>query len=318
MTYRFAFVLARDFTLSPLAMFVDTLRLAGDEGDRSRRVLFDWQIVGDRGLPVRSSSGFDMMPTAEIGDPGGYDHVVLVGGLLGAPKNLGASKEKFILDAARRGVPLTALCTASFHFARLGLLDGYDVCVSLFHLAEFQEEFPNVAARAVSLFSVDRDRATCSGGAGAADLASHFVRERLGDQPVEKAAKILQLDRVRSLDDLQPGGDLFASASNRTVRRALLLMQSVIEDSIDVEQIAGRLNVSRRQLERLFAADIQVSPKLALQRMRISAAAQLLKTTDLPIAQIGLRCGFVNPQHFSKVFAAQNGMTPTQMRQRQQ
>ena len=59
MTFRFAFVLTRDFTLSPLAMFVDTLRLAGDEGDRSRRVLFDWQVVGDRGLPIRSSSGLE-------------------------------------------------------------------------------------------------------------------------------------------------------------------------------------------------------------------------------------------------------------------
>lgn len=316
MTLRFAFVLARDFTLSPLAMFVDTLRLAGDEGDRSRRVTFDWQVVGDRGLPIRSSSGFEMMPTADIGDPGAYDHIVLVGGLLAAPKSLGAVKEKFILDAAMRGMPLTALCTASFHFARLGLLDGYDVCVSQFHLAQFQEEFPNVSARAVSLFSVDRDRATCSGGAGAADLASHYVREQVGDQPVAKAARILQLDRVRSLNDLQPGGDLFANASNRTVRRALLLMQSVIEESIDIEEIADRLNTSRRQLERLFASDIQVSPKAALQRMRIDVADRLLKTTDLPVSQIGLRCGFVSPQHFTRVFSANRGLTPSQLRQR--
>ncbi|MEQ1955008.1 GlxA family transcriptional regulator [Mesorhizobium sp. CN2-181] len=315
MTYRFAFVLAREFTLSPLAMFIDTLRLAGDEGDRSRRVLFDWQIVGDRGLPIRSSSGLEMMPTATLGDPGEYDHIVLVGGLLGAPKNLGATRERFILDAAKRGLPLTALCTASFHFARLGLLDGYEVCVSLFHLAQFHEEFPNVSARAVSLFSVDRNRATCSGGAGAADLASHFVRERAGDQPVEKAAKILQLDRIRSLNDLQPGGDLFADASNRMVRRALLLMQGVIEESIDVEEIADRLSLSRRQLERLFASDLQISPKAAFMQLRIREAERLLKTTKLPISQIGLRCGFVSPQHFSRVFVAQNGLTPTQVRQ---
>ena len=117
-------------------------------------------------------------------------------------------------------------------------------------------------------FAVDRDRATCSGGAGAAELASHFVREQVGDQPVEKAAKIPQLDRVRSLNDLQPSGDPFANASNRTVRRALLFMRSVIEDDIDVEQIAKRLNVSRRQLERLFAEDIQISPKAALHWCR--------------------------------------------------
>lgn len=295
-------------------MFVDTLRLAGDERDRSRRVMFDWQIVGDRGLPVRSSCGIELMPTARIGDPGEYDHVVLVGGLLNGPKSLGAEKERFILGAARAGLPLTALCTASFHFARLGLLDGYDVCVSLLHLDEFKEEFPNVSARAVSLFTVDRDRATCSGGAGAADLASHFARERVGVPAVEKAAKILQLDRVRRQDDLQPGGDFFAAATNRIVRRALLLMQSAIEEAIDVGEIASRLNMSRRQLERLFAADIQTSPKAALQKMRIMFAGELLTKTNLSVFEVAQRCGFVSPQHFAKVFSAHTGTTPSQLR----
>ncbi|TIO04374.1 MAG: GlxA family transcriptional regulator, partial [Mesorhizobium sp.] len=57
MAKKFAFLLVRDFTLSPLSLFIDTLRLAGDEGDRSRRVEFDWQIVGERGLPIRASCG---------------------------------------------------------------------------------------------------------------------------------------------------------------------------------------------------------------------------------------------------------------------
>ncbi len=311
MTQRFGFVLAREFTLSPLAMFVDTLRLAGDEGDRSRRILFDWQIVGDRGLPVRSSSGFELMPTAQLGDPAAYDHVVLVGGLLGPTKTLGAEKERFILEAARKGVPLTALCTASFHLARLGLLDGYRVCVSLFHLQQFQDEFPNVSAEAVSLFSIDRNRATCAGGAGAADLASHYVRELAGDKPAEKAAKILQLDRVRSLADLQPKGELFPGSSNRTVRRALLLMQSLLAEDVDVSVIAGRLGVSRRQLERLFSAECRVGPKQALQMMRVEFAKGLLRQTNLPISEIAARSGFTSPQRLSKVFLRSTGVTPT-------
>jgi transcriptional regulator GlxA family with amidase domain len=315
LTKRFGFVLVRDFTLSPLAMFVDTLRLAGDEGDRSRRVMFDWQIVGDRGLPVRSSAGFEMMPTAKLGDPADYDHIVLVGGLLTPAKTLGSDKERFVLEAARKAIPLTALCTASFHLARLGLLDGYRVCVSQFHLQQFQDEFPGVAAEAVSLFSIDRDRATCAGGAGAADLASHYVRELAGDEPVEKAAKILLLDRVRGLADLQPKGELLASASNHLVRRALLLMQSLIEDEVDVALIAERLAVSRRQLERAFQADIHLGPKAALQAMRVELAKRLLQQTSLSVLEISARCGFPNPQRFAKVFQEKTGQTPRQARQ---
>src|SRR6476469_5459425 len=80
---KYAFVLARDFTLSALSLFVDTLRLAGDESDRSRRIVFDWDIIGERGLPIRSSCGFELLPTKDPDDPSAYDNVIVVGGLLG-------------------------------------------------------------------------------------------------------------------------------------------------------------------------------------------------------------------------------------------
>jgi transcriptional regulator GlxA family with amidase domain len=40
------FVLADNFTLSAFALFVDHLRLAADEGDRSRPILCRWSIMG--------------------------------------------------------------------------------------------------------------------------------------------------------------------------------------------------------------------------------------------------------------------------------
>ncbi|TIN12189.1 MAG: AraC family transcriptional regulator, partial [Mesorhizobium sp.] len=124
MAKKFAFLLVRDFTLSPLSLFIDTLRLAGDEGDRSRRVEFDWQIVGERGLPIRASCGVELLPTKAIGNPEDFDNVVVVGGLLDTNRNLSAEKEAFLLRAADKGVPITALCTGSFVLARYGLLDG--------------------------------------------------------------------------------------------------------------------------------------------------------------------------------------------------
>jgi len=39
------FVLARSFTLSAFALFVDMLRLASDRYDRSGRVSADWQVL---------------------------------------------------------------------------------------------------------------------------------------------------------------------------------------------------------------------------------------------------------------------------------
>src|SRR5690606_30244989 len=140
-----------------------------------------WQILGD-GLPIRSSCGVDLLPTARYGSPDDYDNIVVVGGLLGQQSQITAKAEDFLLRAARDGRPITALCTGSFILARLGLLDGYAACVSWFHIQEFRRQFPQVRASADRLYDVDRNRATCSGGAGSADLAAHFVSTILGDR----------------------------------------------------------------------------------------------------------------------------------------
>ena len=314
MARKFAFLLVRDFTLSPLSLFIDTLRLAGDEGDRSRRVEFDWQIVGERGLPIRASCGVELLPTREIGNPEDFDNVVVVGGLLDTSRGLSSEKEAFLLRAADKGVPVTALCTGSFVLARYGLLDGYSAAVSWVHIKDFRSQFPAVTAHADSLFSVDRGRSTCAGGTGAADLAGYFVSQFIGQKAAEKAAKILVLDRIRSSRDVQPVGDLFPKASSRAVKRALLLMESSLQEKVSVTEIAGRLNCSRRQLERLFAVELGISPMAAYLALRVHYAKSLLEGSDLQIGEIAYRCGFGNAGHFSRVFRQQTGITPTHLR----
>ncbi|WP_192250959.1 GlxA family transcriptional regulator [Mesorhizobium caraganae] len=314
MAKTFAFLLVRDFTLSPLSLFIDTLRLAGDEGDRSRRVEFDWQILGERGLPIRSSCGIELLPTRAIGDPEDFDNIVIVGGLLDPQQNLSQEKEAFLLRAAERGVHITALCTGSFVLARYGLLNGYDACVSWFHIKDFRQAFPDVRAQADGLYCVDRKRSTCAGGTGAADLAGYFVLKSIGPRAAEKAAKILVMDRIRNSYDVQPIGDLFPEASSRAVKRALLLMESSLQETITVSDIAAKLNVSRRQLERLFAIELEVSPMAAYLAVRLQYAKSLLEATDLQIGEIGFRCGFGNAGHFSRVFRQHIGVTPTDLR----
>lgn len=313
---RFAFLLLPEFTLSPLSLFIDTLRLAGDMGDRSGRVSFDWQILGERGLPVRSSCGVEILPTHELSRTMQYDNLVLVGGLLRSANRLSKVQASYLDEAAKRRISITALCTASFALADCGLLDDYSVCVSWFHIKDFRNSFPNVHASAGSLYRIDRDRATCAGGAGAADLASHFVRETLGEGSAQKAANILVLDRIRGSSDPQPVGDIFTEASSRYVRRALLEMESNIQDRIPLKKIADRVSISRRQLERLFSIELGTSPAEAYLQLRVRFAATLLSNSDLSIAEIGYRSGFPSAGHFSRAFRSKTGLSPSEHRSR--
>lgn len=54
------------FTLSALSLFLDPFRLAADDKDKSRQIRCGWKICTLTGLPVESSSGMAVEPTAPI------------------------------------------------------------------------------------------------------------------------------------------------------------------------------------------------------------------------------------------------------------
>ena len=74
------FILARRFTLCALGNFVDVLRLAADEGDRSRPILCAWSVLSPTTAPIASSSGIVVQPDERLGDPTRFDYLVVVGG----------------------------------------------------------------------------------------------------------------------------------------------------------------------------------------------------------------------------------------------
>ena len=310
----FGFVLARRFTLSPFALFVDTLRLAGDEADRSQKVVYDWQVLDAVGLPIRSSCGVEVNPTARLGRPEDFDHIVVCGGLLTSDGGIDGASRDFLRAAAAKRIPISALCTGSFALAELGLLDGYRACVSWFHVDAFRAAFPHIEATAEPVYLIDRDRATCPGGAGAADLAGRLVRRDLGREPARKAAHILLFDRPRDSSDRQPRGALDLDVKRPKVRDAVALMESDPERRLSIREIAEKLGCTTRQLERDFLAETGKSPGAVYLDLRMGRARRLVTTTDLPMIAVAAEVGFVDAAHFGRRFREHFGCTPMAMR----
>src|ERR1700751_2273991 len=78
---RVGVVLAHHFTLSAFAVFIDHLRLAADEGDRSRPLHVQWSIMANRQEPVGASCGVTIQPTSGFLPIDSLDYVVVVGGI---------------------------------------------------------------------------------------------------------------------------------------------------------------------------------------------------------------------------------------------
>ena len=72
---RVGFLLARQFTMSAFALFVDTLRLASDVEDKSGRRMCDWDVLSPNTHMIRSSCGVQVVPTTSLGDPERFDYI---------------------------------------------------------------------------------------------------------------------------------------------------------------------------------------------------------------------------------------------------
>nr|WP_111301902.1 GlxA family transcriptional regulator [Paracoccus saliphilus] len=311
---RVAFLLADQFTLSAFANFVDVLRLAADEADKSRPILCDWTVLSDRMDSVRSSCGVRVQPDTRLRHAGRFDYLVVVGGLISDRAMLDPAAMEFLQATAARGVPIIGLCTGVFTLQAAGLLQGYRCCVSWFHHQDFLDRFDSERPVSDQIFVVDRDRLTCSGGHGAAHLAAFLVQRHIGQSAATKSLNIMMIDDVLSGQRAQPGQALARQPRDELVKRTLLKMQQSIELPRTVDDLAAELGVGRRTLERRFQADLGQSPRTIYLEIRIERALTRLRTTDHPITEIALACGFCDAPHLSRTLKAERGLTPAEIR----
>ncbi len=92
-------------------------------------------------------------------------------------------------------------------------------------------------------------------------------------------------------------------------------MQDHVEPPLLIDNVAARLRLSTRRLERLFARAFGMPPKRYYDLIRLHRARKLLVETDLPITEVALRCGYVSPTQFSARFRETFGLSPLRQRQ---
>lgn len=303
-----------NFTLTPFAALIDMLRLAADEGDGSRQIRISWRVIGTSLEPIHSSCGVAIRPWEALGKPEKFDYLVICGGLLRRDRRLDAELEEYIREAAARGVRLIGLCTGVFLLAQAGVTAGRTVCVSWYHLQEFEDEFPDVAADATKLFVVDGPVLTCAGGPGAADLTAHIIADHLGAALAQKALNIMVMDSVRPESLPQPPPSLAIGVRDPRIRQAALILEQSLESSPTMARLAKRMGLSRRQLERIFTAETGRSPAAFLAELRLERADWMIRSGNLQFTRIAEMTGFADSSHLTRSYRKRFGRTPSQAR----
>ena len=88
------------------------------------------------------------------------------------------------------------------------------------------------------------------------------------------------------------------------------LMENNLEEPIELDELATFVDVSRRQIERMFHRHLDCSPSRYYLRLRLERARKLLKQSNMSIVEISMACGFISTPHFSRCYRKHIGVSP--------
>jgi len=117
---------------------------------------------------------------------------------------------------------------------------------------------------------------------------------------------------------LQKPESELALSRPESVQRATQYMRRVLDEAslspVTLKDLADAASISPKHLCRLFHQSLGCSPMQACRYLRLQLAVVLLSRSNLSVKQIGSRCGFTTPHHFSRCFAQTFGKAPSLVR----
>lgn len=306
------FCLCPQFPLFCIASALEVLRHANRF---SHKPVYRWSFLCEEDQPIEDSNGLFLQPSTSIELAADADMSFVVAGFDANEVRIPRLR-KWLHKQARAGNVIGGISNGAFQLAKADLLIGYDATAHWEDFENFCLEYPQVRAR-YRRFVFDRNRVTCSGGTATLDLFIEIVRNDHGSDLALKVARQMLLHENAPLSDA--GMPLIFDGSHQFstyVQRALSLLDASIEHGLNVEQLANRVGISRRELLRLFQFEIGKAPSEVLSQRRLERAQSLILHSQLTLATISAAVGFSSQSHLTSCYRKRYGITPASYRKR--
>ncbi len=145
---------------------------------------------------------------------------------------------------------------------------------------------------------------SCSGGEVKRIFTSIIAASKTGDD-MTACGHLLRL-----LALLSPSSKQNDQAGLFRIKKAVEYLSSHFTEDIDMEFCAQKCNLSRSRFTHLFTEVMGTSPCKYQQKLRITAAQDLLENSTLSVGEIALSVGFSDPLYFSRIFKKVVGTSP--------
>ncbi|MBY4675363.1 GlxA family transcriptional regulator [Marinobacterium arenosum] len=305
-----SFLLVPGFSLFGLTSMLDPLRHANRA---SQRELYQWQLISEPGGLVTSSDGIEIMSQSSIRDAGKCETLIVCAGEQ-PQAQVTPALLSFIRQQAGFGADIGSQDTATYLLAAAGILDGYRTTMHWENLQSTANEFPGVEI-VQELLVVDRNRFACPGALSGLDMMLHLISTQHGHGLATAVADELIYTRKRAHTDPQRTSlQQRLDSRNPKLVNAVQLMERNLEEPLSIPEIAQYLDISSRELERLFKHYLQETPNAYYRNLRLDQARWMLQQSTDSVTSIAFACGFASLSHFTRCYQQRFNKKPSQER----
>jgi len=312
---RFGLLLINDFTLISMSSVVEPLRMANRISGKD---VYRWKMISQSGKAVAASVGTSINADSGIEDPDVFndlDAIIVCGGRR-MEEQTTEPVLRWLKAASNIGISLGAICTGSYVLAKAGLLDQYSCSIHWENIAAVSDLFPHVKV-SQSIYTIDRDRLTSSGGTAPIDMMLYLIRNQCGADVSAGVAEQFVYDHIRKSGDHQrvPLKHRVGNQSEKLIT-AVELMEANVKEPISQSELADYVGLSRRQLQRLFHRYLACTPSRHYLEIRLLRARELLRQTNMSLVEISSQTGFGSSSHFSKSYKEFYNYSPSEERRK--
>ena len=218
-------------------------------------------------------------------------------------------------DMASAGTRICSVGTGSFLLAEAGLLTGRPATTHWHYFQSFARRYPAVELKTRHLIT-QSDNIYCVGSVNSiADLMVHIVEDWFGSRIARAIENQFSPEIRRTFSDAAYQNEANSSHHDETVVEAQQWLQDQLHAPVTMASLATRLGLTSRTLNRRFKQAIGMSPQAYLQSLRVAAARELLRHSNLPVGDIAWQVGLQDVSYFSQMFRRHCGVTPLRYRE---
>ncbi|WP_235015571.1 GlxA family transcriptional regulator [Oceanicoccus sp. KOV_DT_Chl] len=205
---------------------------------------------------------------------------------------------------------ICAVGTSSYFLAAAGLLEQKAATTHWYYCDHFAKRYPTVKLKRQHLIT-QADNLYCAGSVNSiADLMVHLIERFYGHSIARQVEGQFSpeirkpfADHAYALPESSPHQD-------ETIIEAQEWLRKNFQQTVKFEQLAQRLNISSRSLNRRFKQALGITANEYLHKYRIDNAKELLRTSNITISEVAAQSGFQDGSYFCARFKQAMGQTP--------